>query len=108
MRRPLLLWPALEGIPGPAAVAAQWQELLGGEYDFLKPYLRPGVKLATSYPRRGNGYHGLPFQVVEHGPGDYVGVCPATGDRITLEKKDLVIYELNLPKLARGLAKALG
>ncbi|MCL6501693.1 MAG: hypothetical protein K6T86_03335 [Pirellulales bacterium] len=35
------LWQALEALPGPAAVLAQWQKLLGDELHLLQPYFKP-------------------------------------------------------------------
>ena len=87
------------------AVPAQWRDLLGAEYELASSYLRPTTKLATSYPRAGNE---LPFTVIEHGPDDYVGVCPEGGDTITLAKEDLITYELDRRKFQHGIARALG
>ncbi len=108
MRQLVRLWPALEAIPGTAAVEAQWRELLDGEYDVLMPYLQPAATLAASFPRLGGGYQGLPYSVVEHGPDDYAGVCPDSGDVIALIRSDLVVYELDCRRLTRSLATALG
>jgi len=102
------LWQTIESIPGPTAVAATWQELLGTEYEFASSYLRPTGELAASYPRIGNAGCNIPYTVVEHGPEDYVGVSPEGGDTITLTRQDLIIYELDRKKLQHAVAGALG
>ncbi len=80
--------------------------MLGSEFDLIKPFLRPRQGLATSYPRLdGNG---LPYQIVEHGPDDYVGVCRETGDTITLSKSELIVYELDRRQFAKRVADAFG
>lgn len=102
------LWQAIEAMPGPMAVSAKWQELLGDEHGFVSSYLRPTAKLAASYPRVGDPGHQSPYSVIEHGPEDYVGVCPDGGDTITLAKGDLIIYELDRRKLHLAIVQAIG
>ncbi len=99
---------ALEALPGPAAVLAEWRRLAGAELDLLTPYLQPLPRLAASYPRLVGGEPSYPYEVVEHGPDDYVGVCPETEDRIVLARNDLVIYELDWPLFLADVAAALG
>ncbi|ADV63032.1 hypothetical protein Isop_2458 [Isosphaera pallida ATCC 43644] len=103
------LWQALEALPGPAAVLAEWRRLAGAEgLDLLTPYLQPLPRLAASYPRLVGGEPTYPYEVVEHGPDDFVGVCPETEDRIVLARNDLVIYELDWPLFLADIAAALG
>ena len=102
------LWQALEALPGPAAVLAEWRRLAGAEgLDLLTPYLQPLPRLAASYPRLVGGEPTYPYEVVEHGPDDFVGVCPETEDRIVLARNDLVIYELDWPLFLADIAAAL-
>lgn len=108
MRRLERLWPALEAIPGPSAVAVLWRELLGPEYDLAHSLLRPVTRLAASYPRLAPLGRALPYRVVEHGPDDYVGVCPESGETISLTRGELIVYELDRSKLACWLAAAFG
>jgi hypothetical protein len=103
------LWQALEAIPGPAAVLAEWRRLAGAEgLDLLTPYLQPLPRLAASYPRLVGGEPTYPYEVVEHRPDDYVGICPETEDRIVLARDDLVIYELDWSLFLADVATALG
>src|SRR2546430_55506 len=85
-------WTATKLLPSRAAVAAEWQALLGGEYPLVKPLLRPRRERAASFPRLEGG---LPYEVIDHGGDDLVGVCPETGDTIVLTKSQLVVYELD-------------
>ncbi len=103
------LWQVLEALPGPAAVLAEWRRLAGAEgLDLLTPYLQPLPRLAASYPRLAGGEPTYPYEVVEHGPDDFVGICPETEDRIVFTRKDLVIYELDWPLFLADIAAALG
>jgi hypothetical protein len=102
------LWQALEAIPGPAVVLAEWRRLAGAELDFLKPYLQPRQRLAASYPRLVGGEPSYPYEVVEHGPNDFVGICPETEDRIVLTRDDLIVYELDWPLFLSDIAAVLG
>ena len=101
------LWQALEAMPGPSAVLAEWRRLAGAELDFLTPYLQPRQRLAASYPRLVGGEPTYPYEVVEHGPDDFVGICPETEDRIVLTRNDLIVYELDWPLLLADIAAAL-
>jgi hypothetical protein len=102
---PTRFWQAIESLPSLAAVAAEWQSLLGGEYDLIKPFFHPRTGWATSFPNIGAS---LPYQVVDHGSDDIVGVCHETGETISLAKSQLVVYELDRHRLAERLAEAWG
>jgi hypothetical protein len=101
---PTRFWGALEVLPGLAAVKSEWSALLGAELQLIERLLHPQAGLATSLPR----VLGSPYRVVEHGPDDFVGVCEDDGDTVTLAKSDLVVYAIDLLKLARGVTGALG
>jgi predicted transcriptional regulator len=98
-------WQTIESLPSLAAVEAEWRAHLRGEYDAIKPFLRPKKDRATSFPRSDGG---LPYRVVEHGRDDLVGVCEETGETITLPRSQLVVYELDQQRLAAQVASALG
>jgi hypothetical protein len=100
-------WSAIETLAGPATVEAEWRHLLGSELDVVRGLLRPRPERATSFPRVAAGGYGVPYEVVRHGPGDCVGVCPETGDTLPLSDADLVVYELDRGRLAVRLADAL-
>lgn len=104
----LHFWKALETLGGQAAVEAEWRALTGPEFDRIGPLLRPCPELATSYPRLPPSAWGPPFEVVTHGPDDFVGVCPETGELRPLARADLVVYELDVPKLLGHLATVIG
>lgn len=98
-------WPAVESLPSLAAVETEWLAHLRGDYHLIKPFLRPRKDRATSFPRPDGG---LPYQVIEHGRNDLVGVCQETGETITLSRSQLVVYELDQQRLATQVAGALG
>jgi hypothetical protein len=98
-------WPTVESLPSLAAVETEWLAHLRGEYHLIKPFLRPRKDRASSFPRPDGG---LPYQVIEHGRNDLVGVCQETGETITLSRSQLVVYELDQQRLATQVASALG
>src|SRR5262249_32482823 len=82
-----------------------WLALVRGEYNLIKPYLRARKDPASSFPRPDGG---LPYQVIEHGRDDLVGVCQETDETITLSRSQIVVYELDQQRLAAHVAGALG
>jgi hypothetical protein len=98
-------WQAVESLPSHAAVETEWMAHLRGDYHMIKPFLRPRKDRASSFPKPNGG---LPYQVIEHGRDDLVGVCQETGETIRLRKNQLVVYELDQQRLANQVAGALG
>jgi hypothetical protein len=96
---------ALERLPSLAAVADEWRTLVGVEFDLIKPFLRVRRGHAESYPRFDGA---LPYEVVEHGDDDYVGVCRESHVTIRLTKEQLIIHELDRRRFSRSLTAALG
>jgi hypothetical protein len=96
---------ALERLPSLAAVADEWRTLVGVEFDLIKPLLRVRRGHAESYPRFDGG---LPYEVVEHGDNDYVGVCRESHVTIKLTKDQLTVHELDRRRFGRSLSAALG
>lgn len=97
-------WQAVESLPSLAAVETEWLAHLRGDYHLIKPLLRPQKDRASSFPKPDGG---LPYQVIEHGRNDVVGVCQETGETITLSRSQLVVYELDQQRLAAQVAGAL-
>jgi len=104
MQRLKRFWPAIESVPGPAAVVSEWRRLLGPEYDLVQTWLRPRHDLATSVPCPQ--YPGAVHRIVDHGDGHYVAVCPEGCPKQTLTKADLVVYGLDPMALMVAITKA--
>jgi len=98
-------WQAIESLPSRAAVEAEWQALVGGVYDQIKPFLKLRTERASSFPRPDGG---LPYELIEHAGDDLVGVCRETGETIPLHRSQLVAYELDEQRLADHLSGTLG
>jgi len=98
-------WQSLEEIPGPAGVAAVWKAKLGAEYELAQRFLRPRNELAVAFPNPDP--YGGAYRVVTHGPDDHVGVCDETGETIQLTTADLIVHELDRPRLEQSIAGAL-
>jgi hypothetical protein len=108
MRKLTQFWQTIESIPGPAAVAAEWRRLLGSEYDLVRAFLRPCAGLAESYLCPDPKNAGTVHQVVIHGPGHIVGVCPDGCAPARLSRDDIVVWELDHAALGKAVAAALG
>ena len=104
-------WSGLEAISGLSAVAVEWQEVWGPEWEVGQAFLRPSDRLATSYPCPHPGGDGCPRGVVRHSEQDIVAVCrtvPKRCDDLTLAKADIVVYELDWWKLTAAVGRAFG
>lgn len=99
------LWTALEALAVPAAVEAEWRALLGADFGHARPFLRATGRRAESYPRPDGGE---PYAVVEHGPGDTVGVDPDTGRSVPLSVGQVAVWGFDRPRLLAAVAAALG
>jgi hypothetical protein len=110
--RPLRkLWPALEALPGLAAVTEEWRERLGEDFEAGQELLRLTNRRAEAYPCPSPGGIGCSRSIVDHGNGRIVAVCgdqPKRCDRLTLNKRDIAIYELDTRKLGTAIAVAFG
>lgn len=107
MRTLKRFWQAIESIPGPAAVAAEWQRLTGAEYKATRGFLRPSGDLAESYPCPDPKNPGTAHKVVHHGPDEIVGVCPDGCPTTRLTRGDIIVWELDRVALDRAVAEAL-
>jgi hypothetical protein len=101
-------WWAIESVLGLAAVSAEWRQLLGPEYALTERFLQAKDRLVRSYPRWDGPRRLESFKVVEHGPNDFVGVCPETGDVVPLAREELIVHAINLSLLSKTIAKACG
>jgi len=106
MKRLKWLWPALEGVGGPAATALEWRALAGNEAPILQKLLRPRQELASSYPCPIRGRFGVRHDVIEDAPGRYAGVCPDGCKEEALSKADIVVHELNVGALIKAIRSA--
>lgn len=111
MRRLCRLWPALEALPGLAAVRQEWQDRFGDDFDAGRDLLRLTNRRAEAYPCPSPGGVGCPRHIVDHGDGRFVAVCgdhPKRCDRLELTKPEIAIYELDVRKLCAAAAVAFG
>lgn len=105
------LWPALEALPGLAAVAQEWKDRFGEDFDAGQELLRLTDRRAEAYPCPSPGGVGCPRRVVDHGNGRLVAVCgdrPKRCDKLILTKQDIAVHELDARKLCVAVAVAFG
>lgn len=108
--RPTGVWHAFEAIPGTAAVDIEWKALLGSDYETAKAFLRPNGKMAASHPCMVQRGCGCEHEVVVHDSEDIVAVCRCERgcETFSLQRSDIVVYELNRRALDASLAKVFG
>lgn len=110
--RPLRrLWPALEGLPGLAAVQEEWKNRLGDDYEAGRDLLRVTNRRAEAYPCSSPGGVGCSRGIVDHGNGKIVAVCgdqPKRCDRLILTKQDIAVHELDTRKLCTAISAVFG
>ncbi|MCE7886557.1 MAG: hypothetical protein DYH13_03525 [Alphaproteobacteria bacterium PRO2] len=92
-------WHKLSQLIGARGVKADWT-------GFPDRLLKPTNDLAETHPCGGRcgGY----MDVVRHGDGTFVGVCPSGCDKRALQKKDLIVYRPDFTAIFSGLAQAFG
>jgi hypothetical protein len=106
--KPGELWKNLERFATPAAVLAEWQEVLGGDFDWFRGFLRPTDGQALDYPCTNRPACACRHEVV---PLRMVAACrcePRDWESIVLEPKDVLIYALDTRKLCGAIRGALG
>jgi hypothetical protein len=103
--KPHKLWRALDQCPIGKAVLADWQRLIGDDFESVRSFLVATGTIAGFFPAPDSD--SLPWRVVEHGPDDFVAVCPDSGDTITLSRTDVMVYEIDIQKLAKSIVNAL-
>ena len=108
--RPTGIWHAFEAIPGTAAVNIEWKALLGSDYETAKVFLRPNGKMAASHPCMVQRGCGCEHEVVVHDSEDIVAVCRCERgcETFSLQRSDIVVYELDRRALDASLAKVFG
>ena len=108
--RPTGIWHAFEAIPGTAAVNIEWKALLGSDYETAKVFLRPNGKMAASHPCMVQRGCGCEHEVVVHDSEDIVAVCRCERgcETFSLQRSDIVVYELDRRSLDAALAKVFG
>lgn len=100
------LWQAIESVPGSAAVLPEWRDRLGDDLARVQSLLVPTDEFAATLRLPAAPY--AEYRVVQHGPGDIVGVCDGDGSTVTLAKTDVLIYRLNQRRVLEEAASALG
>jgi hypothetical protein len=102
-------WRSLEEVRGLAAVAAEWRQHAGAEFEaFQAGFLQKAGRNARSVPCPHKA--GCTHEVRPRGRG-FVGVCKdddGTGcDDILLTREEVEVWEVNLARLGRAIAQAL-
>ena len=104
-------WRALESPTGLEQTYKIWREDLGSAFEATSGFLRPTARTAGAYPCPSPGGEGCPRRVVVHDDGEIVAVCndsPQRCDRVELSRAEIVIHEVNVPRLCAEIAAALG
>jgi hypothetical protein len=101
------LWRFLEKRNSKTAVISEWKQRLDGEFVAVEPLLTPTDRMAESYPNPSPG--GIPLKVVVHADESIVALCQdGTKLRLKLQHDDIVCWQLQVDRLRKTLADALG
>lgn len=104
-------WAALDEAPALHGLKVEWRDAFGDDLPVAEVFLEPEQELATWYSCPRPGGDGCPRRVVEHGPDDRVAVCgnhPPECKPVQVTRQDLVLYQLDLTALAKGITNAFG
>ena len=108
---PIGPWAALESIPGLSALPDVWQAMLGKQFPAFKILClqdSPRLALSVPCPRRCGCYHTI---IHRHDRTGAIAICrchPATCPDIPVTIPEITPLDVNRPRLARALCKALG
>lgn len=99
-------WHSLASLPGGRALPVVWQSRFGADFATVQPFLRPTPDCAERFPCAGCE---CDHEVREDFEWELVGVCTC-GDcePIKLERRDLLIHELDWLALGEAIRRALG
>lgn len=101
------LWRFLEKRNSKTAVISEWKQRLDGEFVAVEPLLIPTDRMAESYPNPSPC--GMPLKVVVHADESIVALCQeGTKLRLKLQHDDIVCWQLQMDRLRKTLADALG
>jgi hypothetical protein len=102
------LWPFLEDLRGLVGTPAHWLAGLDGQFDLVRPtFLRVRPERARSIPCPHGC--GCAHEVIQRADGKLVAICRCESwncDDIAVKAEDVVLLELNWPKLGRAVAVA--
>src|SRR5580765_3836449 len=102
-------WPTLERIPDLFAVSAEWGEGMGEALEPFSNFFQLFPEQAKYFPCPR--HCGCAHRVIHCDDGSILGLCrckhPECED-LKLKPEEIALWELNRPKLARAICKALG
>ena len=105
MAKPHKLWQALDQCPIGKAVLADWRRLIGDDFESVRSFLVATGSIAGFFPAPDSD--SFPWRVVAHGPDDIVAVCQESGETTSLNRRDVLLYDFDLQKLAKEICDAL-
>jgi len=108
MKKQQSLWHSLESLPTLAAVLADWERALGGEFALARGFLQATTEQSMDYPCTRRSSCGCVHRVIP--PGKRIGmvaVCDCGCEAIPLEPKDIVVFSLDVAKLGESARRAL-
>jgi len=105
------LWRSFEALTSPAAVLTEWRTHLGADFEFASRFLRPADTRAETYPCTRFPPCGCRHELRGGEDGRLVAVCfceHCLCPPIELRPEDSVVFELDVPRLAQTIGRALG
>lgn len=96
---------ALESLRKWTATEQEWRDVLGEEFDDVRPLLSPEGQLAEVIALPGRNEL---LRVVQHGESDFVAIDPEAPEPIVIPRDSLILWTLPQEGLLRGVMGALG
>ena len=102
------IWTCLERFLSPATVIAEWQDVLGPDFDNAKSFLYATGEQAEEYPCMNRPPCDCAHEVVAHAHNRIVAACrcdPPGCKTIKLQPRDIVIHALDAVKFCRAIRR---
>lgn len=106
-----LLWQAIESIPGPATVLAEWRDRCGELFPIVQPFLKPTEMTAANYPCADCSEPQCYRRIMHYGDGEIAAVCQNKWNHqpdVPLSRADTVIHDIDMVAFTRAVTRPLG
>lgn len=111
MSRLSRLWQAIEGIPGPAAVLAEWRHRCGEDFPIVEPFLKPTEMTAGNYPCADCSEPQCYRRIVDYGDSEILAICRNEWNPqpdVPISRADTVVHDIDMAAFTRAVTRPLG
>ena len=98
-------WLALDALVSPVASHAEWKQRLEDELPRAKLLLSLEDRISASVPVPGDPHSW--YRVERRPEGEYFGINDRTGDQVSLSKQDVLVFRVDVSRLASVICAEL-